>query len=159
MPRSKHRRKPGGKAIKNPGRGRPGPMRAPAPSLDAYGLLRARVSAPFYKAWPDDPHHAGYLLDIILGESAMGEGSHPVVTWSVSKAAVFSEFVEPFENEDGTESVLTDADAEAALAFLIEQEMVRVEGDSIALHPRFDEPTAQSEGQASPLPRPGLLPS
>jgi hypothetical protein len=58
----------------------------------------------------------------------------------VSKADVFGEFMQPFDPEDD-EPVPpkheTPESAEAALAFLVEQEMVEVAGDTITVPARF----------------------
>jgi hypothetical protein len=50
MPRSKHRRKPGGKAVANPGRGKPGkPV-----TLDHLRPAPARMDAPARVVGVDD---------------------------------------------------------------------------------------------------------
>ena len=90
MPRSKHRRKPGGKAVPHPGRGKQ-PMTHPDPEIVLWRRFRDAYSQPFQ----DDsaPPGAGFLLDLIADAAfnMTGNGS----LRPVSKADVFGEFMQP----------------------------------------------------------------
>ena len=138
MPRSKHRRKPGGKAVPHPGRGKQ-PRTYPDPEIVLWRQFRDGYSQPFQ----DDsaPPGAGFLLDLIADAAfnMTGNGS----LRPVSKADVFGEFMRPLDPEDFPDDEPvppkheTPESAEAALAFLVEQEMVEVTGDTITVPARF----------------------
>jgi hypothetical protein len=140
MPKSKHRRKPGGKAVRHPGRGKPPRKHA---FLDAEMALwrrfRAGYEEPFNQRHGD--HDAVYMLDLIADAAFVpnGEGS----LQPVSKAEIFREFMEPPDFDPALpagepppkhETLET---AEAALAFLVEQGMVEVAGDEIVVPAHF----------------------
>jgi hypothetical protein len=63
---------------------------------------------------------------------------------AVEKAAVLPTFVEPYEAEDGSIVTRTSEDADTGLKFLVEQNMVLVDGDMISIHPRFADMFAAS---------------
>jgi hypothetical protein len=65
MPVSKHRHKPGGKAIKHPGRGKQPKPPPPSPEEEAELAFDDAYTIPFHKKFPEPPHHAAYLLDLI----------------------------------------------------------------------------------------------
>jgi hypothetical protein len=140
MPRSKHRRKPGGKAVPHPGRGKQ-PRTYPDPEIVLWRQFRDAYSQPFQ----DDsaPPGAGFLLDLIADAAFNMTGTGSLRP--VSKADVFGEFMLPLHLdpvEDWEGAVLppkheTPESAEAALAFLVEQEMVEVTGDTITVPARF----------------------
>ncbi len=128
MPRSKHRRKPGGKAVPHPGHGKQ-PRTYPDPEIVLWRQFRDAYSQPFQ----DDsaPPGAGFLLDLIADAAFNTTGTGSLRP--VSRADVFGEFMplhlDPGEEREG--EVLppkheTPESAEAALAFLVEQEMVEV---------------------------------
>jgi hypothetical protein len=122
MPRSKHRRKPGGKAVRHPGRGTPR-----EPALSPEDVLWHRFTdgytRPFHEKYGDSA--AGYMLDLIEEGVFVATGGGRLKP--VSKAAVFCEFMVSLDPEDE----MPDRDAEAALAFLVDQGMVEVAGDEI----------------------------
>ena len=62
MPRSKHRRKPGGKAVPHPGRGKQ-PMTHPDPETVLWRRFRDGYSQPFQDH--SAPPGADYMLDLI----------------------------------------------------------------------------------------------
>jgi hypothetical protein len=133
MPRSKHRRKAGGKAIKRPGHGKP-PREMPL-SADTIAFMRFGeiYRVPFHAAWPD--HQAGYMVDLV---SDAGFDSITRTFHAVSRDKLFAEFMEPLEEEeDGSPVAFTLDEATAALAFLVEQDMVVVDGDQVLIPPRF----------------------
>ena len=135
MPRSKHRRKPGGKAVPHPGRGKQ-PRTYPVPEIVLWRRFRDGYSQPFQ----DDsaPPGAGYLLDLIADAAFVTTGSGSLRP--VSKAAVFREFMWPLDPEDFPDDEPfppKHETREAALAFLVEQEMVEVTGDTITVPARF----------------------
>ena len=133
MPVSKHRRKPGGKSVRHPGRS---PNKAPAippwpPELLAWQQLRKRYTAPFFAA--TEGHTVAHdVLDVIT-EYAW-QYNHPLKV--VSKAEVLRRMAEPIED---LYPGRTGEETERALAFLVEQGMVEVEGDQITVPARFQQ--------------------
>ena len=96
----------------------------------------------YNQSFQDDsaPPGAGYMLDLIADAAFDMPGSGSLRP--VSKADVFGEFMWPLDPEDWEGEVLppkheTPESAEAALAFLVEQEMVEVAGDTITVPARF----------------------
>jgi hypothetical protein len=71
------------------------------------------------------------MLDLIEEGAFVATGSGRLQP--VSKAAVFREFMVPLDLEDEMPA----RDAEVALAFLVEQGMVEVAGDTITVPARF----------------------
>ena len=74
---------------------------------------------------------AGDMLDLIEEGAFVAAGSGRLQP--VSKAAVFSEFMAPLDLEEE----IAARDAEVALAFLVDQGMVEVAGDTITVPARF----------------------
>ena len=74
---------------------------------------------------------AGDMLDLIEEGAFVATGSGRLQP--VSKAAVFREFMAPLDLEEE----IAARDAEVALAFLVEQGMVEVAGDTITVPARF----------------------
>ncbi len=64
MPRSKHRRQPGGKVCPHPGRGKQ-PLTHPDPETVLWRRFRDSYSQPFQDH--SAPSGAGYMLDLIAG--------------------------------------------------------------------------------------------
>ena len=118
MPPSKHRRKAGGKSVKHPGRGKPPREWPPSAAMLAWRTFSDAYCRPFHQQWPGHP--AGELLDIV---SAGLFDADTRTFYTADKAEIFAEFLEPFEEEDGTSVTRTPEQAEAALAFLVEQAM------------------------------------
>jgi hypothetical protein len=71
------------------------------------------------------------MLDLIEEGAFVATGSGRLQP--VSKAAVFREFLAPLDLDDEMPA----RDAEVALAFLVEQGMVQVAGDTITVPARF----------------------
>ena len=88
---------------------------------------------PFHEKYGDSAAGAaGYMLDLIEEGAFVATGRGRLQP--VSKAAVFREFMVPLDlDEDDVPA----RDAEAALAFLVEQGMVEVAGDTITVPARF----------------------
>jgi hypothetical protein len=132
MPRSKHRRKPDGKAVHHPGRGMPR-----EPALSPEDVLWHRFTngytRPFHEKHGDSAAGgAGYMLDLIEEGVFVAIGGGRLKP--VSKAAVFREFMVPLDlGEDERPA----RDAEVALAFLVDQGMVAVTGDEITVPASF----------------------
>ena len=138
MPRSKHRHKAGGKSVARPGQRRSIRMPPVSASEAAWKKFRDAYLRPFHKRWPDADHDPGYMLDIIADDifDADTAAFRPA-----SKKSVFDRFLEPLEDFDGSPdpSPLSPDQAEPALTFLIQEEMIVVDGDVIAVHPRFQD--------------------
>ena len=129
MPRSKHRRKAGGKAVPHPGRGKSGREWTPTPEDLQWRRFKDGYLRPFIEKYPDEDGPlgaAGYMLDLISDAAFVDGNLRPV-----RKADVFREFMLDAEEEN-----LPD-DPDAALAFLVDQEMVEVAGDTITVPARF----------------------
>jgi hypothetical protein len=161
MPRSKHRRKPGGKAVKHPGRVRkllriPSELEA---EIDLWQRFEAGYTAPFHESFADDPLAAGYMLDLISDAAFVPVGSGALQP--VSRADVFRQFIRPLDEDlslregDPPPKHESLESAEAALAFLVEQGMVVVANDEITVPSHFlsGDPSTASPDEA---PTPGL---
>jgi hypothetical protein len=100
MPRSKHRRKPGGKAVKHPGRVRGTLLRMPSEmkaEIDLWQRFDAGYTAPFHASFPDHPLDAGYMLDLISEAAFVSDGSGALQP--ASRADVFRQFTRPLEDD------------------------------------------------------------
>src|SRR5271166_2825935 len=144
MPRSKHRRKPGGKAVKHPGRVRGKLLRMPSEmeaEIDLWQRFEAGYTVPFHENFPDDPLDAGYMLDLISDAAFVPVGSG--VLQPVSRVDVFRQFTRPLDEDlsprEGDPPPKHEApeSAEAALTFLVGQGMVVVADDEITVPARF----------------------
>jgi hypothetical protein len=131
MPVSKHRRKPGGKSVRHPGRRKVVTIPLLPPDMQAWQKFRAAYTAPFFAATEgqDDAH---YALDIIT-EHAWQYKDPPK---AVSKATVLREMAEPIEDYHPGR---TAEEAERALALLVEHGMVEMAGDQITIPVRFQQ--------------------
>jgi hypothetical protein len=134
MPRSKHRRKAGGKSVKRPGSNRPARVSPMTAEDRAYTRIAETYGGPFHRQWPDGAGGAGLMLDVV--SDAIFDLDPPAIR-TASKETVFSTYLEPFEGDEESTDVLTPEGAAAALSFLVKQNMVVVEGDMISIHPRF----------------------
>ena len=134
MPRSKHRHKAGGKSVARPGQRQTVRVRPVSAAEAAWDKFGDAYYGPFHKRWPN--HEAGYLLDII-SDDVFNAGTASFR--SASKKAVFDRFLEPLSDFDGSVEILSPAQADAALAFLIQEEMIVIDGDAISVHPRFQD--------------------
>lgn len=117
----------------------------------AHDKFSDAYSRAFHKRWPDQDDGAGYMVEIIAEDifDADTASFRPA-----SKKAIFNAFLEPLEKEDGSVDALSPDQADAALDFLIQEEMIVIDGDVISVHPRFKDvmtwPLAddgESEGQ------------
>jgi hypothetical protein len=138
MPKSKHRHKREGKAISHPGRGKVASYNE-SRELKRYRRFKSIYTDEFYEQFRDSmPEQTGYLLDILSDEI------FDLDTWSLqtgSKSELFDDFIHPIK---GTEPSTTEM-AENALAFLVQHEMICIDGDDITIHPRFHTLLRESE--------------
>ena len=156
MPRSKHRRKPGGKAVKHPGRSRlPRVPFDTDPDIDLWYRFEAKYTAPFHERFPDDLLGAGYMLGLIADLAFVPADGGRLVP--ASKAGVFREFMLPIDydpvaldDEPLPPKHETLESADAALAFLLEQGMVVVTGDEITVPEHFWSGTQAEATDAEP---------
>ena len=87
---------------------------------------------PFHEKYGDSAAgSAGDMLDLIEEGAFVATGGGRLQP--VSKTAVFREFMAPLDLEEE----IAARDAEVALAFLVEQGMVEVAGDTITVPARF----------------------
>jgi hypothetical protein len=131
MPRSKHRHKNQGKAIKRPGQhAKPPalPVALPDEGLEKeYFAFAENYSDKVHAQFPDTD--ADVLLDMIA--SSAFDADTKLVS-PVAKAEVFKLFT-----NDGKHETATPEAAEAALAFLVEHGYALVEGDRIFVPAQF----------------------
>jgi hypothetical protein len=95
----------------------------------------SRYQWPFHQQHQDGaPGNVGYMLDLIADTAfdAYNRSLRPV-----SKEELFREFMLPADLPDDQDNPLPARDADAALAFLVEQGLVEVAGDTITVPARF----------------------
>jgi len=138
MPVSKHRRKKGGKSVRHPGR-----LAPPRATSDGYRRFLREYIEPFERKWPD--HAAVRMLDLVCDVALILESRDLQMAihgfQPASKRTLLEQFVarDEVEIDDGVVQIVrTHDDAEAALNFLVEEEMIVVAGDLVSIHPRFD---------------------
>jgi hypothetical protein len=133
MPKSKHRRKAGGKSIKHPGRVRQLRERA---ERSAERQFIERYGHAFYRQFPNETA-AGFMVDL-LSDTVQFNGE-VVESKPIAKAELFRRFVDPagVPDTDDEIEVYTLETAETALAFLGEHGMAEVSGDEVAVPDRF----------------------
>src|SRR3954454_5914141 len=131
MPVSKHRREPGGKSVRHPGRGKVPTIPPLPPDLQAWWKFRDGYIAPFLPALEDNTV-AHEVVDLIADRA--WQDNAPLQ--AVSKAAVLRELAQPI---DELCPGRTAEEVERALAFLVEQGMVDVAGDQISVPTRFQQ--------------------
>lgn len=158
MPKSKHRRKAGGKSMQHPGRSR---LHGSPPSVTALdGNLDRYFDAylgPFHQQAHPECEFADELLDAVSDATF---DPHTPAFHTASKAELFQTFVSRIEMKDGNRISRTLEEAEAALHYLVEKEMVVVDGDAVSTHPRFgylvgasgDSPAPQDADATSEIP-------
>ena len=129
MPVSKHRRKPGGKSVRHPGRGIVPTIPPLPPDLQAWQKFRDGYIAPFRAALAGNPV-AHEILDLIADRA----WQYNAPLQAVNKAEVPREMAQPI---DDLCPGRTAEEVERALAFLVEQGMVEVAGDQIIVPARF----------------------
>jgi hypothetical protein len=146
MPKSKHRRKAGGKSVQHPGRSRSHDHSLsvgtsddidlpPVTALD--GILRRYFDAylgPFHQQAHPECEYADELLDLV--SDATFDPATPAFH-SANKAYLLQTFTSRTGIKDGREVSWTPEEAETALRYLVEKEMVVVDGDVVSTHPRF----------------------
>jgi hypothetical protein len=154
MPRSKHRRKPGGKSVNHPGMAQATKTRQEQANAAAWRA--ALIQSAFHKEGlklfaAEDPQWTLYMAELI--EMRTQEATYHAEPASVRKDKLFVQFVEPMEpipatfiteaypgdGEEGGDPLKTLEDAEVALALLVKHELVMVDGDVITIHPRFSD--------------------
>jgi hypothetical protein len=133
MPRSKHRRKAGGKSARNPGRNPSGRPRSMTTTEIADRYFDVYLHAFYQQAHPEC-EYADELLDLV---SYATFDTHTARFHPTSKAELFQTFVDPLDLPDGSRHVRTLEEAETALHYLVKKEMVVVDGDVVSTHPRF----------------------
>src|SRR4051794_3153811 len=123
MPRSKHRRKPGGKSVRRPGRGKPERVSPMTANDRVFARIGEVFSGPFHRQWRDGARGAGFMLDLV--SDAIFDVHTPAIG-TAGKAAIFAAYLGPFEDDEENADDLTPEGAEAAISFLVEQRMVEV---------------------------------
>jgi hypothetical protein len=146
MPKSKHRRKPGDKSVRRPGSNKPARVSPVAARDRAYVRFLNVYRQPFREDWPDQDA-ASEMLDIV---SDAVFNLDTLSFHAVNKDVAFQVFVQPCDAEDGSFLTRTSENAEAALGFLLEQQMVVVNGDMISIHPMFADMFASSDAKEGP---------
>jgi len=131
MPVSKHRRKRGGKSLRHPGRGKVPTTPPLPPDLQAWRKFRDGYIAPF-RAVLKGNTVAHEVVDLIADRAWQYNAS----LQAVSKAEVLRELAQPIDELCPGRPA---EDVERALAFLVEQGMVEVEGNQIAVPARFQQ--------------------
>lgn len=147
MPRSKHRRKPGTKAVKNPGRNK-----TPQPSGNALTLYDRAEDAAWHQfkndysdavhqALPPGENDAAEFMAELISDAVFRFEAKVAGLEPTSKGHVFGIFTEGFELHDRTGPPVlqryTMEEAEATLTQLVTHGFAEVEGDQITVPPRF----------------------
>ncbi len=135
MPRSKHRRKVGKKAIRNPGR-KKGIGRAIGREFSVFSQFNQRYRE-------NASHHLeneeiAFLIDLIVEEAFVFEADKMALK-PISKVQLFEDFTAPIQmpdKEDFSPGFTLDM-ADTALAILLEQSMVEIADDEIRVPNRF----------------------
>jgi hypothetical protein len=146
MPKSKHRRKAGGKSVQHPGRSRShdSPLSVAeldeisSPPVTAFDKILGRYFdaylGPFHQQAHPECEYAGELLDLV--SDATFDPATPAFH-TANKTELLQTFISRTEIKDGCEISRTLEEAETALHYLAEKEMVVVDGDAVSTHPRF----------------------
>jgi hypothetical protein len=112
---------------------------------------RAAIADPFFRQSHPECDYAGELLDLVA--DAVYDSYTPQFR-PTGKDALFAEFIEPYEREDGVEIVRTLEEAETALRYLVKLDLVVVDGDMVSFHPRFADLLDETKPVAAALPDP-----
>jgi hypothetical protein len=105
------------------------------PDLVVWKRFSKAYCGPFHDRFPDDPGGVVYLLEMAADRIFDCRTSS---FRTASKGALFETFLKVIDDDDGLGRIaFTPEEAEAALNFLVEQEMVVVDGDAVSVHPRF----------------------
>jgi hypothetical protein len=146
MPKSKHRRKTGGKSIKHPGRVRQLRERA---ERSAESQFNERYRYALHRQFPNETA-AGFMVDL-LSDTVQFIGA-AAEFWPVAKAELFRQFMEPVDAPDTDDEIepYTFETAETALAFLVEHGMAEVSGDEVSIPDRFLKNIVDSGDEVAP---------
>lgn len=164
MPKSKHRRKPGGKSVARPGRRKASRSKlvqaetwSPQPG---WATDPARWT-PEERIFPDEGALSEFLDDVeydverVLGPShptaAMARlvfdrlmDKRPVTRSQVTDAFLAGWVYEPIPGDKDEDGLLgpprSQQEADEAWSWFIERQIVAADGDLIRLHPRFEAP-------------------
>jgi hypothetical protein len=128
MPRSTEE-----KALSAPGMTSPSGKACLTAAQDAWQRFGNAYLRPFHEYWHDRAQ-AGYMLDLVA-EAIFDPDTFTF--HATKKEAVLPAFLAPSEEDDGTPVIWTHEDADAALRFLVEENMVVMDGNLISIHPRF----------------------
>ena len=109
----------------------------------AYETFLSVYHHAFRERWPDQDA-AAQMLDVV-SDAILDLDT--LKFRAVGKAAVLPMFMEPYEADDDSIVTRTSEDADTALTFLVEQNMVLVDGDMISIHPRFADMFAGSSDE------------
>jgi hypothetical protein len=134
MPVSKHRRKPGGKSMRHPGKRKTPAIPPWLPETQAWRRFRNGYTVPFFAA--TEGHEGHTEAHDVLGIIAEHAWQYNAPLKAVSKAEILREMAEPIEDLYPGQ---TTEQTERALAFLVEQGMVEIEGDEITVPARFQQ--------------------
>jgi hypothetical protein len=102
------------------------------PEMLAHRLFMDLYNKPFYNAHRDDSP-VGEMLDLIADAAFSFDGTK-VVLHPVVREKVVTTFMEPIKEE---EAGPTAAEADQALAFLVDHGMILIDGDQITIPERF----------------------
>lgn len=134
MPRSKHRRKAGGKSVRHPGRRHTSPYR-PTKAEQTSKAFSTIYKSPFHSAHPNgqspETDAAAYLLDILEGH-----GFDPFCGGKlrqISGVEAREDFLRPIEDVD----TYTPEMAETALAILVACGLAEIDGEHIRIPAKF----------------------
>jgi hypothetical protein len=134
MPRSKHRRKPGGKSVRHPGRSHSGSTLAKTADEVRWDRYDRAIRIPFHQQSHPECDYADEMLHAVT--EAVYDPYTPQFR-PVAKDPLFATFMQPYEKDDGTRIIRTPEQAEAALRYLVKRELIVVDGDTVSFHPRF----------------------
>jgi hypothetical protein len=108
------------------------------PPVTAFDRILGRYFdaylGPFHQQAHPECDYAVELLDLV--SDATFDPATPTFR-SASKTELLQTFISRIETKDGREISRTLEEAEAALRYLTEKEMIVVDGDVVSTHPRF----------------------
>lgn len=134
MPRSKHRRKAGGKSVRHPGRRNTNPYRPTKEEQTSKDFSKIYKS-PFHSAHSNgqsqETDAAAYLLDILEEHGFDPSGGGKLR--EISRVGVWEDFLRPIEDGD----IYTPEMAETALATLVAKGLAEIDGEHIRIPATF----------------------
>lgn len=145
MPASKHRRKPNGKSVKHPGRN--AARRSDRGLISPFDRRNAawkrfadRYSHVFFRKW-GHATKAGYMVDLIEEMLCKVDDAGTVTFITGEAEPLIRMFMDPIDGEEA----YTAEDADEAIALLVKEDMIVMDGSRISIHPRFaEDPVAYS---------------